>query len=34
MDQQNDLKLIDELTAELYKAICFEVGITMKTGIQ
>lgn len=26
MDQQNDLKLIDELTSELYKAICFEVG--------
>lgn len=26
MNQQNDLKLIDNLTAELYNAICFEVG--------
>ena len=26
MDQQSDLKLIDNLTAELYKTICFEVG--------
>ena len=26
MTQQNDLKLIDLLTSELYKAICFEVG--------
>jgi len=26
MDQQNDLKLIDNLTSELYNAICFEVG--------
>ena len=26
MNQQNDLKLIDDLTSELYKAICFEVG--------
>ena len=25
MNQQNDLKLIDNLTAELYKSICFEV---------
>ncbi len=25
MNQQNDLKLIDDLTAELYKSICFEV---------
>ena len=25
MDQKNDLKLIDKLTAELYKSICFEV---------
>lgn len=27
MNQQNDLKLIDNLTAELYNAICFEVGV-------
>jgi len=26
MDQQNDLKLIDNLTSELYDTICFEVG--------
>ena len=26
MDQQNDLELIDDLTSELYKSICFEVG--------
>ncbi|MEE8479483.1 MAG: hypothetical protein V3S42_05665 [Candidatus Neomarinimicrobiota bacterium] len=26
MNQQNDLKLIDDLTAELYKSICFEVN--------
>ena len=26
MSQQNDLKLIDDLTVELYNAICFEVG--------
>ena len=26
MHQQNDLKLIDNLTLELYNAICFEVG--------
>ena len=26
MTRQNDLKIIDDLTAELYKAICFEVG--------
>ena len=26
MNQQNDLKLINDLTAELYKSICFEVG--------
>ena len=26
MNHQNDLKLIDYLTSELYKAICFEVG--------
>jgi len=26
MNQQNDLKLIDNLTAELYNAICFNVG--------
>lgn len=26
MNQQNDLKLIDILTSELYNAICFEVG--------
>lgn len=26
MTQQNDLKLIDNLTSELYSAICFEVG--------
>ncbi|MEE8341348.1 MAG: hypothetical protein V3R52_04555 [Candidatus Neomarinimicrobiota bacterium] len=25
MTRQNDLKIIDDLTAELYKAICFEV---------
>ena len=25
MDQQNDLRLIDNLTSELYNAICFEV---------
>jgi hypothetical protein len=25
MNQQNDLKLIDNLTAELYKSICFDV---------
>lgn len=26
MNQQNDLKLIDNLTSELYSAICFEIG--------
>ncbi len=26
MNQHSDLKLIDDLTAELYNAICFEVG--------
>lgn len=26
MNQQNDLKLIDNLTSELYNAICFEIG--------
>lgn len=26
MNQQNDLKLIDNLTSELYNAICFKVG--------
>ena len=26
MNQQTDLKLIDDLTSELYKAICFKVG--------
>jgi len=26
MNQQDDLKLIDNLTSELYKAICFNVG--------
>jgi hypothetical protein len=26
MGQQNDLKLIDYLTSELYNAICFDVG--------
>ncbi len=26
MNQQNDLKLIENLTSELYNAICFEVG--------
>ena len=26
MNQQNNLKLIDNLTSELYSAICFEIG--------